>query len=96
MKVEFFVPGQPVGKARPRITLMGHAFTPKKTVEAENRIRSAYLISAGDSAPTSEPVLVRIAARYAIPTSGPRKKKDEARLEEESRFQWKRNRADEH
>ena len=31
MLIEFVVPGQPVAKARPRVTSFGHTYTPKKT-----------------------------------------------------------------
>lgn len=31
MLIEFVVPGQPVAKARPRVTSYGHTYTPKKT-----------------------------------------------------------------
>jgi Holliday junction resolvase RusA-like endonuclease len=35
MRLEFIVPGQPVAKARPRVTSFGHAYTPKKTKQYE-------------------------------------------------------------
>lgn len=39
---EFIIEGQPVPKARPRV-YKDHAVTPKKTVDAETRVREAYL-----------------------------------------------------
>jgi Holliday junction resolvase RusA-like endonuclease len=39
--ITFTVPGTPIGKARPRITKHG-AYTPEKTVIAEDTIRRAY------------------------------------------------------
>ena len=42
-KVEFTVLGSPQGKGRPRFTRTGHAYTPKNTVEYENRIVTTYL-----------------------------------------------------
>lgn len=34
--------GRPTTKARPRVTRKGHAYTPIKTLEAEDRITEAY------------------------------------------------------
>lgn len=41
--VEFIVPGKPQGKARPRLARNGHTYTPRDTVEYENRVVRAYL-----------------------------------------------------
>ena len=38
---QFEVLGEPIGKARPRVTRWG-AYTPQKTTDYENLIRSAY------------------------------------------------------
>jgi Holliday junction resolvase RusA-like endonuclease len=38
MILEFVVPGQPVAKARPRLSASGHAFTPKKTKNYERMV----------------------------------------------------------
>lgn len=38
---QFEVMGEPVGKARPRVTRWG-AYTPQKTVDYENKIKAAY------------------------------------------------------
>lgn len=38
----FTVPGEPIGKARPRVTKHG-TYTPKATRQAEGRIQSAFL-----------------------------------------------------
>ena len=40
--VLFRVEGEPMVKARPRVTRSGHAYTPKTTVEAESRVRAAF------------------------------------------------------
>jgi Holliday junction resolvase RusA-like endonuclease len=40
--VLFTVEGEPMVKARPRMTKTGHTYTPKATVEAENRVREAF------------------------------------------------------
>lgn len=36
--IEFFIPGKPKGKGRPRFTRSGHAYTPKTTKEYEKLI----------------------------------------------------------
>lgn len=41
--IVFSVEGEPVAKARPRMTRTGHVYTPKKTADAEERIRNAFL-----------------------------------------------------
>lgn len=44
---EFVVPGEPLSKARPRVTARGHAYTPKSTLDAEERVREAFTVSGG-------------------------------------------------
>ena len=38
----FTIPGEPVGKGRPRVTKAGHAFTPEKTASYENLVKLEY------------------------------------------------------
>jgi Holliday junction resolvase RusA-like endonuclease len=61
---------KPQGKARPRLSLSGHAYTPRNTVLAENRIsldcRRAMRF---DAKPTECPVRVVIKAQFQIPRS---------------------------
>lgn len=45
---EFVVPGEPRSKARPRVTRLGHTYTPKTTQDAETAVREAYTASGGD------------------------------------------------
>jgi Holliday junction resolvase RusA-like endonuclease len=40
--VTIWVEGEPVAKARPRMTRGGHVYTPHKTIDAENAIRKAW------------------------------------------------------
>lgn len=61
---EFFIPGEPVGKGRPRVTTRG-AFTPKKTRDYENLVRKIY--SRRNS--FSGPVGMEIRAYFPIPKS---------------------------
>ena len=38
----FTVPGEPVGKGRPRVTRAGHAYTPEKTATYENLVKVEF------------------------------------------------------
>ena len=40
--LRFTVEGKPVGKARPRFTRKGFAYTPEKTVRYEAAVRAAF------------------------------------------------------
>ena len=72
--VAFTVPGEPTGKARPRV-VRGHAFTPEKTVLYENLIKTEYERQCG-RAIFEGPVGVTVIAYYSIPKSDSRKKRD--------------------
>lgn len=39
----FTVPGEPISKARPRVTRNGNTYTPRSTRAAEAQVRAAYL-----------------------------------------------------
>jgi hypothetical protein len=43
--VMFTVEGEPMVKARPRVTRSGHTYTPKTTVDAERRVREAFEVT---------------------------------------------------
>lgn len=84
IRLEFFVPGQPVGKGRPRVTIHG-TYTPARTREAEQSVKAAALkaLSAVDVCQdfpeTVTSVKVRVFAKYRIPKSWDNKSKYEAR-----------------
>ena len=40
--IEFIVPGEPVGKGRPRFTAKGRTYTPEKTADYERLVRLYY------------------------------------------------------
>jgi Holliday junction resolvase RusA-like endonuclease len=42
LKYSFLIDGKPKPKERPRMTRRGRTYTPKATLEAEQRIRDAY------------------------------------------------------
>lgn len=69
----FTVYGKPQGKARPRFTRTGHAYTPDSTREYEDMVRMAYIAAEGHKIPAGVPVSVDITAWYAIPKSAPKK-----------------------
>ena len=71
----FVVPGDPVGKGRPRFSRHGHAFTPHKTATAESVVAMCARLEFGDQAPTEKPVTVQIEARFAVPASASNKKR---------------------
>ena len=68
MRARIIVPGQPVGKGRPRVTKSGHAYTPAKTREYEDKIKACYKEQA-DNAWFDGPVKVTLLAFYKIPKS---------------------------
>lgn len=77
--LDFTVPGAPKGKARPRVTRSGHAFTPKGTVEYENAVRLHFTERYPEHIPVEEKsILAIIDAAFPIPKSWPKKKKEEA------------------
>lgn len=43
MLIEFEIPGEPVSKARPRMSPTGGMYSPKDTKDAEEAVRMAYL-----------------------------------------------------
>lgn len=73
--VKFTVPGNPVGKARPRMTRSGHAYTPDKTVSYENLVKMCFIEKYTDWVPASGEAILRLNAYYPIPKSASRKKK---------------------
>lgn len=68
MRIEFIVPGEPIGKARPRVTRHG-TFTPKKTRQYEELIRSCWLKQSGERFPDDVPIRMRVDAYFSVPKS---------------------------
>ena len=74
--VKFVILGPPKGKARPRVTKSGHAFTPKETSVYENLVRIEYRRQCNDFMfPPDAYLDVRIIAYYGIPKSASNKRK---------------------
>ena len=61
MTINFKVPGQPQGKARPRFANR-HVYTPKKTKEYEAKVRKAYLAVAKGYSYKEKPVSLTVIA----------------------------------
>ena len=75
--MRFTIPGEPCGKARPRVVRNGafsHAFTPEKTINYENLIKVQYQQSCGSVFFASEALEMRVTAYYAIPASASKRK----------------------
>lgn len=81
----FFVPGDPVGKARPRVSVRfgrAHAYTPAKTAAYENTV-AAYAkaaMIANKFEKVEKPVAVKLEVRagFSIPKSWAKRKRAEA------------------
>lgn len=71
------IPGQPVGKQRPRVVRSRAgfpiAFTPKKTVEYETLIRELFAVKYPDFEPLDIPLYMRLDIFQAIPKSASKK-----------------------
>ena len=64
INIKFTVYGKPQGKARPRFTRQGRAYTPKNTVDYEKRIKQAYISTGGQLISDTAPIRVCITAEF--------------------------------
>ena len=69
MVIEITVPGAPVGKARPRVTKSGHAYTPEKTRAYEQKVKLCWKQQSGERFLPDVGICVEIAAYMPIPSS---------------------------
>lgn len=79
----FTVPGVPVAKGRPRVTIRGgrpRAYTPEKTEKYENLVRLAFIEKYGETVPASGPITIEIDAFFPIPKSFSKNKRQRALL----------------
>ena len=82
MKIQFTVPGKPVGKGRPRFSTRGgfvKTYTPEKTASFENLVKLAFQQSAPDGfVPFGKdtPLEMVITARFTPPESASKKKRE--------------------
>ena len=77
--LSFNIPGAPKGKARPRVTRSGHAFTPAGTAQYENLVRLSFKEAYPDHMPLGSAVEASITAFFPIPKSWSKKKQEQAR-----------------
>ena len=75
MIISFTVPGKPVPKARPRVTMHG-TYTPQSTREFEQRVRLAWKLSGAGTFPGGLPLCVFVDAAFPIPASLSRRKRE--------------------
>ena len=84
MLIEFIVPGQPVAKARPRVTSFGHTYTPKKTKLYERMVsglaRKEWMFE-----PMVGPLKLTVVCVFARPKRLMRKADPEERIPKDSR-----------
>lgn len=76
-RISFTVPGQPVGKQRPRVTKYG-TYTPKATVTYESMVRMAAHMAMNGSKLLKGPLRADIDVRMDIPQSWSKKRRLEA------------------
>ena len=74
MKVEFTVPGIPVGKGRPRFMKNGHTYTPEKTREYENKVVQCWKCQSGKGFADGIPLRATVTAFFTVPKSMSKKK----------------------
>ena len=74
--IELTIPGEPVGKARPRMARGGIVYTPTKTVNYEDLIRELFIVKYPGFQPLEGPVRMSLSAWLRIPKTS--KKKIEA------------------
>ena len=80
--ISFTVPGEPRGKARPKVTRTkagkSLTYTPDKTVAYEELVRQRYLqASGGDRFPDGVPLALFVRAFYGIPKTTSKRKRAE-------------------
>lgn len=63
------IPGQPVGKSRPRFTRNGRTYTPKKTADYEKLVAQIYTGKYGNTADYEGTVKIFICAYFKIAKS---------------------------
>jgi Holliday junction resolvase RusA-like endonuclease len=72
--ITIIIAGEPVAKARPRLTRRGIAYTPAHTRKYEAHGRLAAQLAMGDRPPIETPVRLELVAELPIPTSWSRRK----------------------
>jgi Holliday junction resolvase RusA-like endonuclease len=76
MEIRITVPGNPVPKARPRVTYHG-TFTPKKTKDYEELVQYCWLEQSGKRFPDDAMLEMDVKAYFQIPKSFSKKRRAE-------------------
>lgn len=71
------IPGNPVGKGRPRMTRRGHAYTPKLTADHERNICAVFASKYPGHEPLDGPLEMVVLAYFQIPKSASRKAQED-------------------
>lgn len=91
MTLTLIIPGEPVTKARPRVTKAGITYTPAKTVNYETFIQELFAIRYRTHVPFEGALICDVRAFFGIPKSWTAKKKKQAlerNLRPTSRKDW--------
>lgn len=71
----FEIPGEPFAKQRARTLRTGRSYTPAKTVQFENLVKTCFVQKYPCESPTEDWVVIQVLAIYPIPASWTKKKK---------------------
>lgn len=74
MRIHLTIPGEPMGKQRPRWGKWG-TYTPMATVNYETYIKELFVIEHPDFKPMEGPLKIQLIAWLAIPASASKKRK---------------------
>ena len=77
--IEIVLLGAPRGKERPRLTKLGHVYTPEKTRDYEAALKYAAKEAMGSLAPLEGALELRMEVVVPIPQSWPKKRQAAAR-----------------
>jgi Holliday junction resolvase RusA-like endonuclease len=83
MLIYIEIPGEPIGKGRPRAWRKGNLiglYPPKKTVNYETLIQEIFASKYPGNRPSEGPIYMTIRAFFRIPISGSRRKRDQMDL----------------
>ena len=75
--IQFFIPGKPTGKGRPRVCRKV-TYTPKTTRDYETLVKQCYIAKYADKQPipAKTPIAVTIYAYFQIPKNMPKKQQE--------------------
>lgn len=74
--IQFFVRGIPKGKARPRVTRTGHAYTPAATVAWEKQVKLAAVHAMGSTPMPDGYFVMRLTFCFTPPKSYAKKRRE--------------------